>query len=176
MTGFPAALRLEPLDRTRAAELTTWHYPPPYDLYDLTDVDPDELADPAAGFHALLAGREPVGGELVGFRSYGADGRVPGFDYEAHDAGLPHGPALDTGGGLRPDLTGRGLGREAIAAGLAHGRALFAPDAFRVTVAAFNRRALRVLGSLGFEEQGAFAAANEREFVVLLRSEAPGGR
>ena len=92
---------------------------------------------------------------------------MPGWDYDAHHPG-----ALDTGGGLRPDLTGRGLGRAAIAAGLAHGRALFAPTAFRVTVAAFNTRALRVLAALGFERVDGFEAAYDgRPFEVLLRRE-----
>jgi hypothetical protein len=35
--------------------------------------------------------------------------------------------ALDTGGGLRPDLTGQGKGREAIQTGLDFGRQQFAP-------------------------------------------------
>jgi ribosomal-protein-alanine N-acetyltransferase len=47
---------------------------------------------------------------------------VPGGTYGAD--------ALDTGGGLRPDLTGRGLGREALEVGLAFGRSRFAPRAF----------------------------------------------
>ena len=35
--------------------------------------EPDELLDPAAGFHAVLAGEK-----LIGFRSFGPDGQVPG--------------------------------------------------------------------------------------------------
>ena len=46
-----------------------------------TTADPDELLDPALGFHAVLAGEE-----LIGFRSFGPDGRVPGWDYD--DAAL----------------------------------------------------------------------------------------
>ena len=47
--------------------------------------------------------------------SFGPDGRVPGWDYDE--------TALDTGGGLRPSLTGQGLGRAVISAGLDFGRA-----------------------------------------------------
>jgi ribosomal-protein-alanine N-acetyltransferase len=43
--------------------------------------------------------------------------------------------ALDTGGGLRPHLVGKGLGRRAIATGPAFASERFAPPAFRVTVA-----------------------------------------
>jgi len=155
----PAAICLVPLTRAHAEDLATWRYEPPYDVYDLAGADPEELLDPALGFHAVLAGDL-----LIGFRSFGADGRVPGWAYD--DA------ALDTGGGLRPSLTGHGLGRAAIRAGLEHGRATYAPPAFRVTVASSNVRALRTVESLGFARVGSFAAARDgRQFDVLVRPE-----
>ncbi len=154
-------LRIAPLTREHAEDIATWQYDPPYDVYDMEGADPDELLAPEAGFHAVMAGER-----LIGFRSFGPDGQVPGWDYD--------GSALDTGGGLRPSLTGKGLGRSAIACGLAFGRARFAPAAFRVTVAAFNDRALRVVESLGFERVGSFAARRDgRPFVVLVRPERP---
>ena len=155
----PASLRIAPLTRAHAEDLTTWSYDAPYDVYDMTGADPDDLLDPAAGFHAVLAGDE-----LVGFRSFGPDGRVPDWDYDD--------TALDTGGGLRPSLTGQGLGRAVISTGLAFGRSRFAPAAFRVTVASSNLRALRTVESLGFERVGSFAAARDgRPFEVLVRDE-----
>ena len=140
-----------------AADIVTWRYPEPYDCYDMTGADPAFLADPASGFFALADD-----GGLIGFRSYGADGQVPGGPYGA--------PALDTGGGLRPELTGRGLGRAVVAAGLEFGQQRFAPDAFRVTVASFNTRALRVVTSLGFRPTESFAATMDgRRFEILVR-------
>ncbi|GHJ61174.1 hypothetical protein NOK12_36920 [Nocardioides sp. OK12] len=152
------SLALAPLTRDQAVEVCTWRYPPPYDCYDMTDADPDELADPASGFHALTAD-----GRLVGFRSFGRDGRVPGWAYDD--------TALDTGGGLHPDLVGQGLGREAIRAGLTYGRSLLAPSAYRMTVAGFNERALRVVRSLGFERVGRFRAPTGVRYEVLVRPE-----
>jgi ribosomal-protein-alanine N-acetyltransferase len=131
-----------------AAEICTWRYPAPYDCYDMTSADPDELVRP----------------ELIGFRSFGPDGRVAGWEYDD--------TALDTGGGLRPDLVGRGLGRQAISTGLAFGRSQFAPVAFRVTVAAFNTRALRTVEALGFTRISRFEATTDgRPFEVLIRPE-----
>jgi ribosomal-protein-alanine N-acetyltransferase len=155
----PATIRIAPLTRAHADDLATWTYEAPYDVYDLAGADPEELLDPAVGFHAVLAGDE-----LIGFRSFGPDGQVPGWDYDDS--------ALDTGGGLRPSLTGQGLGRAVITVGLAHGRARFAPAAFRVTVASFNVRALRTVKSLGFEHVGSFPAARDgRPFDVLVKAE-----
>jgi ribosomal-protein-alanine N-acetyltransferase len=143
-----------------AADIVTWRYPPPYDCYDMTDADPAVLTDPAGGFFAL-AGDD---GELIGFRSFGQDGQVPGGSYDSS--------ALDTGGGLRPELTGRGLGRRAISTGLEYGRRQFAPAAFRVTVASFNARALTVVTALGFAAAGSFTgAADGRPYRLLIRPE-----
>ncbi len=154
-----STLRIAPLTRAHAEDVVTWSYDAPYDVYDMTGAEPDELLDPAAGFHAVLACDE-----LIGFRSFGPDGRVPGWDYDD--------TALDTGGGLRPSFTGQGFGRAVISVGLGFGRARFAPAAFRVTVASFNLRALRTVESLGFERTGSFAAARDgRSFEVLVRPE-----
>ena len=149
-----------PLTRPFALDICTWRYPPPYGCYDMSGADADELLAPQAGFFAVLRDAE-----LIGFRSFGSDGRVPGWDYDE--------TALDTGGGLRPELTGRGLGKSAIATGLAFGRARFAPLAFRVTVASFNSRALRTVTGLGFNQVGSFnAATTGAAFEVLVRPEA----
>lgn len=143
-----------------AADVATWRYLAPYDCYDMTGCDPAFLTDPDNGYFALVDDAD----ELIGFRSFGADGQVPGGHYDSS--------ALDTGGGLRPDHTGRGLGRLAISTGLAFGRELFAPAAFRVTVAAFNSRALRVVTRLGFAELGRFSASTDgRGYVLLVKPE-----
>lgn len=153
----PGSIHIAPLTREHAEDISTWRYAAPYDTYDMVGVDPGELLRPEMGCHAVLAGER-----LIGFRSFGPDGQVPGWDYDDS--------ALDTGGGLRPELTGQGHGRTVIAAGLDYGRSRFAPPAFRVTVASFNARALRTVESLGFERVGTFKAARDaRDFVVLVR-------
>lgn len=157
-----------------AADVVTWRYPPPYDYNDMADADPAFLADPASGFFALVSDGTLTGdgglagdGELIGFRSFGADGQVPGGDYRDD--------ALDTGGGLHPDLTGRGLGRQAITTGLEYGRRRFAPAAFRVTVASHNARALRVVESLGFVRASSFRSlGGGMSFEILIRPEPAG--
>jgi ribosomal-protein-alanine N-acetyltransferase len=157
-------VRFVQMPREYAAELPSWRYEPPYDCYDMPDASPDFFLDPANGYYAAVDDR----GELIGYRCFGPDGRVPGGRYTDD--------ALDTGGGLRPDLTGRGLGRAVIGAGLEFGRTAFALRAYRVTVAAFNIRALRVVGALGFAEAERFAGTvNGQEYVVLVRPERHAG-
>jgi [ribosomal protein S18]-alanine N-acetyltransferase len=152
-------MQIVPMTRAYAADIVTWRYPAPYDCYDMTNASQAFLISQEGCFYALVEGAE-----LIGFRSFGEDGRVPGGNYDSS--------ALDTGGGLRPDLTGKGLGREAIGTGLAFGRREFAPPAFRVTVASFNERALRVVRSLGFAREGSFEALTDgRSYELLVRPE-----
>jgi ribosomal-protein-alanine N-acetyltransferase len=150
---------IAPLTRDHAEDIATWRYAAPYGVYDMVGTEPAELLLPEVGYHAVLADER-----LIGFRSFGPDGQVPGWNYDTS--------ALDTGGGLRPELTGQGLGKAVISAGLAYGRARFAPPSFRVTVASFNARALRTVESLGFQRIGTFKASRDgREFIVLERHE-----
>jgi len=156
---FNGEVQIVPMTATYAAEVVTWRYPAPYDCYDMTDADPAFMASPGSGFFALTDERG-----LIGFRSFGPDGQVPGGVYDDS--------ALDTGGGLRPDLTGKGKGREAIQTGLDFGRQQFAPAAFRVTIATFNIRAQRVVAALGFRNIGSFRASTDgRSYEMLIKSE-----
>jgi len=148
-----------PMTPAMAAEVVTWRYPAPYDCYDMTGADPLFLASQESGFFAVT---DETG--LIGFRSFGAYGQVPGGKYDDS--------ALDTGGGLRPDLTGKGIGREAIRTGLEFGRHRFSPAAFRVTIATFNVRAQRVISALGFGQIDAFpATADGRSYGIWVRPE-----
>jgi [ribosomal protein S18]-alanine N-acetyltransferase len=157
LLGLNDSVQIVAMTAAYAADIASWRYPAPYDVYDMSGSDASFLTSPEAGFFALTDASE-----LIGFRSFGPDGQVPGGSYDSS--------ALDTGGGLRPDLTGRGLGREAIATGLAFGRERFAPAAFRVTVASFNLRALRVVEALGFRRVDSFhATTNGRSYEILTR-------
>jgi RimJ/RimL family protein N-acetyltransferase len=144
-----------------ARTILGWWYEPPYDLYNhdpaQADADLAVLLDPANGYHAITDER----GELVGFCCFGPDARVPGGGY-ADDA-------LDTGAGLRPDLTGQGSGAGFIAAIVAFGQEKYRPAAFRATVAAFNQRSIRACEHAGFRQSACFRNPRGQEFVILLR-------
>jgi [ribosomal protein S18]-alanine N-acetyltransferase len=74
------------------------------------------------------------------------------------------------GGGLRPDLTGQGLGAAFMTAAIAFAQQQFAPVAFRATVAAFNQRALRVCAKVGYRPVQQFEHPHTgRPFIILLR-------
>jgi [ribosomal protein S18]-alanine N-acetyltransferase len=154
-----------PMDEAAAREVASWQYPEPYALYSmgLDDLEAEVayFTDPVNHYYAISA----PDGMLIAYRCFGQDAQVPGGDYS--------GDALDTGGGLRPDLTGQGFGLSVLLAGLDFGRRRYAPRAFRVTVAAFNERALKVVGRAGFQPVQRFLREPDgREFVVLIREPA----
>ena len=78
---------------------------------------------------------------------------------------------LEYGLGIRPDLTGRGLGLEFVRAGLEFGRERFRPGRIVLAVAAFNERAIAVYERAGFAETGrhmrTFAEFGDVEFVDM---------
>jgi len=149
-------IRIELLTDQTAAELAAWHYEPPYDFYDF-EAEPDDLAqllDPARR----------------GDRYYGAfdeSGELVGFFYFVVRA-----EEIEVGLGLRPDLTGRGLGAEYLDAGLELARRQFGLARFRLYVATFNERAIRVYERAGFRAVRTATrrlALGEFEFLEMER-------
>jgi [ribosomal protein S18]-alanine N-acetyltransferase len=140
-----------------AEAVACWHYPEPFSFYDWTADEDDlaELLDAELRGEVYFAVEDQEGG-LVGYFSFKPDGRT-----------------LVVGLGLRPDLTGRGLGGFLLAAGLDYGRERFAPEEFSLAVATFNERAIKVYERAGFERVRVFMHETngaEWEFVEMRRS------
>jgi [ribosomal protein S18]-alanine N-acetyltransferase len=157
-------LRFTPMDEANARRFVRWQYQPPYDLYNMAETpEAVEAAvsyflDPAIHCTAIT----DEAGDLLAFCTFGRDGQVAGGDYSAE--------ALDIGMGIRPDLTGQGLGGRFAQAVLDFARYTFHPPAFRVTIAGFNRRAQRVWQKAGFRPVETFEALhNGRSFTIFVR-------
>jgi ribosomal-protein-alanine N-acetyltransferase len=155
----------EPMSDEQARAVVAWRYEAPYDFYNMAN-DPEGLEDLLGpperrrGYYAVLSDDE-----LAGFFSYGPGGRLPGFDY-------PDDGSIDIGLGLKPDLTGKGLGLEFVRAGLEFGRRRFDPDGFRLFVATFNERAIRLYERAGFRRVEVFVHHTngaDYPFVLMTR-------
>jgi len=158
------AFAFRPMDEANARAISRWCYPAPYHLYNPGSDNIEETVqaflDPEYAYYATTDER----GDLVGYCCFGPDGRVPGGEYEAD--------ALDVGMGMRPDLTGQGRGLTYVKAVLDFARRTFAPTAFRVTTAEFNKRALQMCERAGFRPAQRFQREQDgRVFVVLMRHE-----
>lgn len=158
----PMALRFEPLSEEDASAIVGWRYEGPYAVYNARPEDKPALLNPKYSYHSVRNEQ----GELIGFCCFGLDARVAGGNYE--DA---EGETLDVGLGLRPDLTGRGMGLGFTSAVLEFAKERFSALEFRLTVAAFNLRAFRVYERAGFQEVGRFRSERDgRQFVQMTRA------
>lgn len=157
-----------PLNEADARQIQTWRYEEPYTIYSYTPSEESlaELLEPRSPYYAV---RNELG-ELIGFFCYGTaaqpwENAVPALYSEEQ--------TLDIGLGLRPDLTGKGLGLAFVNAGLAFAREEFAPGSFRLFVLSFNERAIRVYERAGFARVREFVQPNptygELRFVEMRR-------
>jgi RimJ/RimL family protein N-acetyltransferase len=98
---------------------------------------------------------------VVGFLCWGEEAGVVGFDYD--DAWT------DIGWGLRPDLTGRGLGRRFISDVAASVGSHLPRARLRATIAAFNVRCRKACTGAGFTEIARFTRPSDgMPFVVMM--------
>lgn len=150
------------MDEESAREVLSWRYAGRYAFYNPQpehfDEDLQSLLDPDNNYFAVNDEQS----YLVACFCFGHQAQVPGGDYSAE--------ALDYGCGMRPDLTGLGLGAAFILAGQEFAERAFDATSFRVTVAAFNRRAIRACTKAGFNIQQKFQhTLNGSEYVVLVK-------
>jgi len=145
-----------PMTAAHADAIVAWHYEGPYTFYDV-EQDPNdarEFLDRETWGKTLFAVVEAQG-ELVGFFSCTQGGAT-----------------VTIGLGLRPDLTGHGRGLAFIQAGLDFARRTFIPQQFRLSVALFNRRAIRVYERAGFQPVRTVMVetnGGQHEFLDMLR-------
>jgi ribosomal-protein-alanine N-acetyltransferase len=150
-------VRIGPMTQADAEAIARWRYEPPYDFYD-ADADHRDLAellDPELRGDRYFSARD-ASDELVGFFGIGYDDGVVGI-----------------GVGLRPDLTGRGLGLGFLEDGLAFAKERYAPERYRLSVAEFNQRAITVYERAGFVETRSYVHETNGRVFRFVDMERP---
>jgi len=145
------------MTQNEAEAIAEWSYEKPYGFYDASADENDlaELLDPALRGNGYFAAHDESG-ELIGFFGFGSKGDV-----------------VVVGLGLRPDLTGGGLGFSFVEEGLAFAREQFAPARFRLSVATFNERAIKVYERAGFVVTRAFMHETNGGLFPFVEMERP---
>jgi [ribosomal protein S18]-alanine N-acetyltransferase len=118
-----------------AQAIAAWRYLGEYSFYD-ADADADDLAellDPAQWGQRYFAADEIAQHVLAGFLEVKLTGQV-----------------AELGLGLRPDLTGRGLGESFVRTCLRFASAALGAHSYTLVVVAFNHRAITVYERAGF--------------------------
>lgn len=157
--GTMLPFTFSPMTEEHARTISTWRYGGPYAVYDLSRDSIQSLLHPRYDYYAVT----DESGQVVGYCCFGADAQVPGGRYGDQKA-------LDVGLGLRPDLTGKGLGSQFLTTILDFAQERYHPAQFRLTVATFNRRAIRVYEQAGCQRSHLFSIAGtdgQRDYVQM---------
>lgn len=156
--------RIEPMDEARAEVISQWRYSDPYSIYNM-DGSAEDISELLNGTYYVVLDREE---NLIGYYCFGESAQVPaGRQFGAYEVeGF-----IDIGLGIRPDLCGQGKGTEFLKAGIVFGKAQLDIKHFRLTVVAFNQRAIKVYERIGFEKITSFQRMlenNRTEFYVMI--------
>ena len=134
-------LRFEVMTQEQAELIARhWHYNGKYAFYDMEadEEDLEEFLDPVLRGNSKYIVTQHQ--DLIGFIS------VNQTDPQTCDIGL----------GMRPDLTGKGLGTEFLKEGMEFVKYAYQPKKITLSVATFNQRAIKVYHKLGFEDGETF--------------------
>ncbi|MDG4658390.1 GNAT family N-acetyltransferase [Ectobacillus antri] len=140
-----------------AVQIANWDYEYPYEFYNMEGSEEAVQELLAGSYQAVVAGED-----VIGYFCTGKAAQVPAGQL----AGIYDEPGIDIGVGMRPDLTGQKRGRPFFSFVLDHidqgGLDL------RLTVAAFNRRAIHLYEVFDFRIVNSFLRGNT-EFYVMKR-------
>lgn len=148
-----------------ATQISRWAYPEPYSIYSRDESDDCR--------NELLCGNY--------FSAYGGDENLIGYYCIGEAAQVPAGKAFgvyddtnitDIGLAMNPAFCGQRQGVFFVNAGVTFVREKFAVTGFRLTVAAFNQRAIKVYEKAGFRQVNSFVRLSQpgkMEFLVMTK-------
>ncbi|MDQ0207149.1 GNAT family N-acetyltransferase [Alkalicoccobacillus murimartini] len=143
-----------------AIEVIQWHYKPPYDYYNIRSRD-EAMQEFLMGSYYSVR----MSGEFVGIFCVGNSAQVP----EGKVAGVYRELFVDVGVGMAPSLTGKGKGRDFFQVIVSYLQKQFPNAGVRLSVATFNKRAIKLYTNFGFSEEASFTADGV-EFIVMTHS------
>ncbi|MCP1125835.1 GNAT family N-acetyltransferase [Bacillus sp. 3103sda1] len=152
-------MNIHRLTLEEAQNINVWQYDAPYELYSFTGASEtlEELLD------GTYYGVRNEHNEIVGYFCFGDNAQVTG----GREAKLYTGECVvDIGLGMKPALTGKGLGISFLQAGLQFANEQFRPEKIRLSVAAFNERAIALYMKAGFQKKTSFMSRG-REFLLM---------
>ncbi|OPG98803.1 hypothetical protein B2I21_10790 [Chryseobacterium mucoviscidosis] len=157
-----------PMRLIDAERIVTWKYDHEYEMYSFSDSDEDIHELMNGEYFSVLDERE----RLVGFICCGGSARVPGgtaiglYQEERY---------LDIGLGLDPDLTGQKIGSVFLKQSLVFLQNQFKRSQFRLVVASFNERAIKVYERTGFKKDKEFySKVNDEDMLFIsMKMEMP---
>ncbi|WP_415816797.1 GNAT family N-acetyltransferase [Mesobacillus thioparans] len=148
------------MTRDFAVTILNWKYDSPYDLYN-NEVCDESINELMYGGYRAVVDREDA---LIGFYCTGPSAQVPA----GRGAGMYPGQAIDIGLGMKPEITGNGYGYTFFTFVLKELEGREQIHMFRLTVAAFNKRAIKLYEKMGFSIERRFSSETN-EFITMVK-------
>ena len=143
---------IKKMDETTAVKISTWKYEEPYSIYSM-DGSVECIDEFMCGDYYSVTDEEE---KIIGFYCFGKAAQVPAGNqhlvYKDNDY-------VDIGLGMRPDLCGKGFGEKFLSSGIQFAKAMYSTDKIRLTVADFNKRAIKLYEKSGFKRKLSFDRA-----------------
>ena len=153
-------MKVREMDEEKAVNILSWRYEKPYDFYNNEDTA-EARAELLNGTYHAVVDEE---GQLFGFFCTGTSAQVPaGHEYGVYDE-----DCIDMGLGMHPERTGKGTGHTFCTFILEQIEARHQDKPVRLTVASFNKRAIRPYEKLGFVQQYVFGT-DTADFITMIR-------
>lgn len=147
-----------------ARHISQWKYEDPYSIYSMDGSEEciNELLNEF--YYSAL----DENGQIVGYYCFGESAQVPaGNQFGAYDDNN----VTDIGLGMCPEFCGQGAGSEFLSEGIRFAKENLNANRFRLTVANFNKRAIKAYKSGGFKEHMAFVRSSDKgnlEFITMI--------
>lgn len=152
---------LKAMDNETALEILGWRYEEPYDFYN-NEVSEESLLELLGGTYQAVWAE----GSLFGFLCAGKAAQVP----KGRLAGAYPDGFIDIGLGMDPRKTGQGNGRPFFSFAAAKVQEQHPVLRLRLTVAAFNKRAIHLYRQSGFAEAQLFST-DSADFITMEKGE-----
>jgi RimJ/RimL family protein N-acetyltransferase len=157
-------LFIKQMNYNEAKQISEWVYEEPYSIYSMDESD-NCIKELLNGYYFSVIDSE---NNLIGYYCFGESAQVPvGNQFGVYDSR----DIIDIGLGIKPNLCGQGLGLDFFSNGLDFARNKLSAKGFRLTVASFNERAIKVYEKLGFRKVNSFKRVSENgeiEFWVMI--------
>ena len=156
---------IRPMTEQDNYEIAQWVYDGVYAFYNCTVIPPSpQNPDKFIGNSFAV---ENAAGELIGHFCFGEDAQIPTVEEAVYSPGY-----LDFGLGMRPDLCGQGLGASFVQTGLSFGTETYHTGRFRLSVAQFNERAIRVYEKASFIKVREVTYSHlKNRFFIMIKEE-----
>ncbi|MCK5129270.1 MAG: GNAT family N-acetyltransferase [Clostridiales bacterium] len=140
--------------------ISKWKYEDEYSIYSM-DENQESIGELLDGSYYCMKENDT----LIGYFCFGKAAQVSaGNEYNAYND-MEY---TDIGLGIKPDLCGRGLGFDFLLNGMEFAKKELSAKKFRLTVADFNKRAIKVYERVGFRVENSFIRKSDdvRFFVM----------